>query len=151
MCLESAVSWLQPTLYSSHHHVRISISILRGSLSPRKSVVASWVAFYVHALHMWMRENRRQQLTLCRIPLEIKAEGQKVPLYEESFEDIGRPNDQPALPFNAFGTLAWARSEFENNSASSQIFWLLKESELTPSGANLLDGRYAVFGYIVEV
>lgn len=88
---------------------------------------------------------------MCRIPLEIKAAGEKVPLYEDSFEDIGRPNDQPALPFNAFGTLAWARSEFENNSASSQIFWLLKESELTPSGANLLDGRYAVFGYIVEV
>ncbi len=26
----------------------------------------------------------------------------------------------------------------------------LQESELTPSGANLLDGRYAVFGYVVE-
>lgn len=33
---------------------------------------------------------------------------------------------------------------------SSQVFFLLKESELTPSGANLLDGRYAVFGYITE-
>jgi hypothetical protein len=31
-----------------------------------------------------------------------------------------------------------------------QIFWLLKESELTPSGANLLDGRFAVFGYITQ-
>jgi cyclophilin family peptidyl-prolyl cis-trans isomerase len=31
-----------------------------------------------------------------------------------------------------------------------QIFFLLKESELTPSGANLLDGRYAVFGYAVQ-
>jgi len=38
--------------------------------------------------------------------------------------------------------------EFENDSGSSQIFWLLKESELTPSSANILDGRYAVFGYI---
>jgi cyclophilin family peptidyl-prolyl cis-trans isomerase len=85
-----------------------------------------------------------------RIPLEIKAVKDKLPTYELSFEDLGRPNDQPSLPFNAFGTLAWARSEFENNSASSQIFWLLKESELTPSGANLLDGRYAVFGYIVD-
>ena len=28
--------------------------------------------------------------------------------------------------------------------------WRLQESELTPSGANLLDGRYAVFGYVVE-
>jgi cyclophilin family peptidyl-prolyl cis-trans isomerase len=85
-----------------------------------------------------------------RVPLEIKAVKDKLPTYEFSFEDLGRPNDQPILPFNAFGTLAWARSEFENNSASSQIFWLLKESELTPSGANLLDGRYAVFGYIVD-
>ena len=33
---------------------------------------------------------------------------------------------QPALPFNAFGTLAMARSEFEADSASSQVFWLLK-------------------------
>lgn len=40
--------------------------------------------------------------------------------------------------------------EFEDNSASSQVFWLLKESELTPSNANILDGRYAVFGYITE-
>ena len=29
-------------------------------------------------------------------------------------------------------------------------FLRLQESELTPSGANLLDGRYAVFGYVVE-
>ena len=86
-----------------------------------------------------------------RIPLEIRGVKDKVPTYEFNFEDLGRANDQPALPFNAFGTLAWARAEFDNNSASSQVFWLLKESELTPSGANLLDGRYAVFGYIVEV
>lgn len=30
------------------------------------------------------------------------------------------------------------------------MFWLLKDSELTPTGSNLLDGRFAVFGYIVE-
>jgi cyclophilin family peptidyl-prolyl cis-trans isomerase len=30
------------------------------------------------------------------------------------------------------------------------MFFLLKESELTPSGANLLDGRYSVFGYVTE-
>jgi cyclophilin family peptidyl-prolyl cis-trans isomerase len=65
-------------------------------------------------------------------------------------EDNGRFNEQPVLPVNAFGTLAMARSEFETNSASSQIFFLLKESELTPTGSNLLDGRYAVFGYITE-
>eukprot|EP00889_Picochlorum_renovo_P006155 jgi/Picre1/33185/NNA_008510.t1 len=72
------------------------------------------------------------------------------PVYEETLEDNGRFNEQPVLPFNAFGTLAMARSEFEANSASSQVFFLLKESELTPTGSNLLDGRYAVFGYITE-
>ena len=38
----------------------------------------------------------------------------------------------PTLPFNAFGTMALARSEFETNSGSSQIFWLLKVPSLCP-------------------
>lgn len=97
-----------------------------------------------------------------------------------------RFRELPVLPFNAFGTMAIAREEFDANSGSSQFFWLLKvgacalpaytccwahiahartrtharaltpthphlqESELTPTGANLLDGRYAVFGYVTE-
>ena len=85
-----------------------------------------------------------------RIPFEVMVEGDKVPVYEENLEDNGRFNEQPVLPFNAFGTLALARAEFDTNSASSQIFFLLKESELTPTGSNLLDGRYAVLGYITE-
>jgi len=43
-----------------------------------------------------------------------------------------------------------ARDEYEMNSASSQFFWLLFESDLTPAGKNLLDGRYSCFGYTVE-
>ena len=35
-------------------------------------------------------------------------------------------------------------------SSCPQIFFLLRESELTPSGSNLLDGRFAVFGYVVD-
>jgi cyclophilin family peptidyl-prolyl cis-trans isomerase len=85
-----------------------------------------------------------------RIPLEIKVVGDKLPIYDDSLEDLGRFNDQPILPFNAYGTMSLARAEFDNNSGSSQIFFLLKESELTPSNANLLDGRYAVFGYVVQ-
>ncbi|PWA89761.1 peptidyl-prolyl cis-trans isomerase protein [Artemisia annua] len=84
------------------------------------------------------------------IPLEIMVEGEKAPIYGETLEDIGLYKAQTKLPFNAFGTMAMAREEFENNSASSQVFWLLKESELTPSNANILDGRYAVFGYVTE-
>ena len=85
-----------------------------------------------------------------RIPFEVRPNIDKEPVYEVTLEDIGRSNDLPALPFNAFGTLAVARAEFDANSGSSQMFFLLKESELTPTGSNLLDGRYAVFGYIVE-
>ncbi len=47
-------------------------------------------------------------------------------MYEETLEDNGRFNEQPALPFNAYGTMALARSEFETNSGSSQFFFLLK-------------------------
>ncbi len=43
-----------------------------------------------------------------------------------------------------------ARSEYDADSASSQFFWLLFESDLTPAGKNLLDGRYACFGYTVD-
>lgn len=84
------------------------------------------------------------------IPLEIMVIGEKVPLYGSTLEELGLFKAQTRLPFNAFGTMAMARDEFENNSGSSQVFWLLKESELTPSNANILDGRYAVFGYVVE-
>lgn len=84
------------------------------------------------------------------IPFELMVQKDKVPVYEETLEDNGRFNEQPVLPFNAYGTVAMARSEFEANDASSQFFFLLKESELTPTGSNLLDGRFAVFGYVVE-
>ncbi|KAK1383762.1 Peptidylprolyl isomerase [Heracleum sosnowskyi] len=84
------------------------------------------------------------------IPLEIMVEGEKAPFYESTLEELGLYKAQTKLPFNAFGTMAMAREEFENNSGSSQVFWLLKESELTPSNANILDGRYAVFGYVTE-
>ncbi|WCJ20955.1 Peptidyl-prolyl cis-trans isomerase chloroplastic [Euphorbia peplus] len=84
------------------------------------------------------------------IPLEIMVEGEKSPFYGATLEELGLYKAQTKLPFNAFGTMAMAREEFEDNSGSSQIFWLLKESELTPSNANILDGRYAVFGYITQ-
>ena len=84
------------------------------------------------------------------VPLEIMVQGDKVPEYEFTLEDLGRYRDQPVLPFNAFGTLAMARREAEPNSGSSQFFFLLRESELTPSGTNILDGRYSIFGYVVE-
>jgi hypothetical protein len=49
------------------------------------------------------------------------VEGDKEPLYEFTMQDLNRTTEAPVLPFNAYGTLAWARNEFENNSASSQV------------------------------
>ncbi len=55
------------------------------------------------------------------MPIEIRVAGDKEPVYEDSLEDLGRFNEQPVLPFNAYGTLAVARAEFDNNSGSSQV------------------------------
>lgn len=84
------------------------------------------------------------------IPLEILAQGDKEPVYGITFEDLGRPLDQPVLPFSSYGAMAMARPNDEPNGGSSQFFFFLFEPELTPAGINLLDGRYAIFGYVVE-
>lgn len=84
------------------------------------------------------------------IPLEIMVKGDAVPVYGSTLEDLGRFLDQPVLPFSAFGTLGMARPGNDPNGGSSQFFFFLFEPELTPAGLNLLDGRYAVFGYIVD-
>ena len=84
-----------------------------------------------------------------RIPFEVMVKGDKQPFYEETLEDAGRFTDQPILPFNAYGTMALARGEFEANSGSSQVFWLLKVSCLgtplfwSPSHACLMAAQIA--------
>ena len=84
------------------------------------------------------------------VPLEVLVRDEKEPVYGITLEDAGRYRDEPVLPFSAYGTLAMARAEAEPDSGSSQFFFFLFEPELTPAGLNLLDGRYAVFGYMIE-
>lgn len=84
------------------------------------------------------------------VPLEVLVRDEKEPVYGITLEDAGRYRDEPVLPFSAFGTVAMARTETDPDSASSQFFFFLFEPELTPAGLNLLDGRYAVFGYMIE-
>lgn len=60
-------------------------------------------------------------LPVPSVPFEVRVVGDKEPVYDFSLEDLGRVNETVVLPFNAYGTLAWARNEFENNSASSQV------------------------------
>lgn len=84
------------------------------------------------------------------IPLEISLKGDKELLYGTTNEDDGRGYAASVLPFQAYGALGMAREEFVADSASTQFFWLLFESDLTPAGKNMLDGRYSEFGYTVE-
>lgn len=76
------------------------------------------------------------------IPTEIFVRGDKGPFYETTIEDEGRGGEATILPFSAYGAMGWARDEYDPNSGSSQFFWLLFDSDLTPAGKNVLDGRY---------
>ena len=84
------------------------------------------------------------------IPLEVLVQGDSEPVYGETLEDLGRYLDTPVLPFNAYGAVALARSAENANDGSSQFFFFKFDTELTPPGYNLMDGRYSVFGYVVE-
>ncbi len=84
------------------------------------------------------------------VPLEIRVADQAVPYYNQTFEDLGLYKAEPVLPFNAKGTLGWAHSDEALDDGSSQFFLFLSEPELTPAGLNLIDGRYAAFGYVVD-
>lgn len=76
------------------------------------------------------------------IPLEILMKGDKAPIYESTMENEGRGGEATVLPFSSYGAMGWAREEYDPNSGSSQFFWLLFDSDLTPAGKNVLDGRY---------
>lgn len=84
------------------------------------------------------------------VPLEVLVKGDPSPTYGITLEDAGRFREQPVLPFSAYGAMALARPGEDPNGGSSQFFFFLFEAELTPAGANLLDGRYAIFGYVTD-
>lgn len=84
------------------------------------------------------------------IPLEVFIKGDEGPFYGTTMEDEGRGGQATVLPFSSYGAMGWARDEYEADSGSSQFFWLLFDSDLTPAGKNVLDGRYPCFGYVVE-
>ena len=84
------------------------------------------------------------------VPLEIRIPSEEQPFYNFTFEDLGLFKETPVLPFSARGTMGWAHSSAAVDDGSSQFFFFLFEPELTPAGLNLIDGRFAAFGYVVE-
>jgi hypothetical protein len=86
-----------------------------------------------------------------RIPFEVMVKGDKIPVYGETLEDNGRFNEDPAIPFNAYGTLALARAEFDANSGSSQIFFLLKVGRPPPPPGGKRGGLVRRSGHMHEM
>lgn len=74
------------------------------------------------------------------IPLEIKPEGAKEPIYGQTFSSANVAQE-PVLTHKR-GAVAMARSQ-DPNSASSQFYFAL-------SDLGFLDGNYAVFGYVTK-
>ncbi len=84
------------------------------------------------------------------VPLEIRIPNEKDTFYNQTFEDLGLYTETPTLPFATLGTLGWSHSNTAVDDGSSQFFFFLYEAELNPAGRNLIDGRNAAFGYVVD-
>ncbi len=84
------------------------------------------------------------------VPLEIRIPNEKETFYNETFEELGLYTETPTLPFATLGTLGWSHSSSAVDDGSSQFFFFLYEAELNPAGRNLIDGRNAAFGYVID-
>ena len=84
------------------------------------------------------------------VPLEIRIPDEQDTFYNQTFEDLGLYTETPPLPFASLGALGWSHSNTAVDDGSSQFFFFLYEAELNPAGRNLIDGRNAAFGYVVD-
>jgi len=87
---------------------------------------------------------------LREVPLELSIKGKKEPRYGDTIDEAGLLRYPVKIPFQAEGTISLARQEVDNDSASAAFFIFLFESDMNPAGKNLLDGRYASFGYTLK-
>mmetsp|Transcript_59768 Transcript_59768/g.142224 ORF Transcript_59768/g.142224 Transcript_59768/m.142224 type:complete len:498 (-) Transcript_59768:92-1585(-) len=87
---------------------------------------------------------------LREIPLELSIKGIKETRYGDTIDEAGLLKYPVKIPFQAEGTISLARQEIDNDSASAAFFIFLFESDMNPAGKNLLDGRYASFGYTLQ-
>ena len=85
-----------------------------------------------------------------KVPLEIRIPNENETFYNQTFEELGLYTETPTLPFATLGTLGWSHSSTAVDDGSSQFFFFLYEAELNPAGRNLIDGRNAAFGYVIE-
>ncbi len=65
-----------------------------------------------------------------KVPVEVAIKGDKNLYFGSDLEDENKGAYATVLPFQSYGALGMAREEFDPESASSQFFWLLFESDL---------------------
>lgn len=87
------------------------------------------------------------------IPLEVKMDGERGPLWGNAVENVDIANLQPVLPTTAFGALSMNHSAESINDASGQlcIFLLDPRSMAARSRhGNIQNGTISNFGYAVK-
>ncbi|KAG8464001.1 hypothetical protein KFE25_000169 [Diacronema lutheri] len=90
------------------------------------------------------------------VPLEIFYKRDAKPTYSFTSDEDRRGAETMALPFQSYGALGMARQsadlggEIDNDSATSEFFFVKYDQALIPPGRNTLDGAYSCFGYTSE-
>lgn len=87
------------------------------------------------------------------VPMEILVEGDRIPLYGSTLDDLGVADLQPALPVTAYGALAMVHSLEDCNDASDQfLITLINPRSYTARspGGSALTGNLAAFGFVTD-
>ncbi len=85
-----------------------------------------------------------------QIPIEIIPEGQSQPPYGKTLKQAGIPESVFPVMRHLKGAVGLAHTEKNPNSGSTQFYITYGNNEMVNPRGNFLDGRYSVFGYVVD-
>lgn len=88
-----------------------------------------------------------------QIPLEILVQGESMPAYGATLDELGIADLQPALPVSAFGATAMVHTVENPNDASSQFYFFMLDPtsyQARSVGGTILTGSVATFGYVID-
>lgn len=85
-----------------------------------------------------------------RVPIEIIPEGRSEPIYGKTLTQAGIPITTFPEMRHLPGAVGLAHTEKDANSGSTQFYITYANNEMVNPRGNFLDGRYTVFGYVVD-
>ncbi|WP_164928796.1 peptidylprolyl isomerase [Gloeobacter violaceus] len=85
-----------------------------------------------------------------RVPIEIIPEGASQPVYGKTLRQAGIPEKIFPVMRHLPGAVGLAHTEKDPNSGSTQFYITYANNEMVNPRGNFLDGRYTVFGYVVD-